>query len=252
MASYSVLRWVSSSVLPLAGSTRAFRIVVSGALTAEKAHALSRRSFVPTLRFCSASTDKSLIRVLESEIQCAEDPTKKMTGSNFSYRENDDGLPVGSPLQIEDRPRERTVLLTISFDDEIIKVEADIPQIGTEDEDDKKDDIETIPLFVTITQKSGMSLQIGVTASYSTSEIYTDSLAMKQPEVFEDQLAYEGPEFYDLDENLQKAFLKYLAIRGIDFNTFDFMPHHMLKKRHREYFLWLEKIKNFIEKPPHL
>jgi hypothetical protein len=105
-----------------------------------------------------------------------------------------DGLPVEFPLQIEDRPRERIVLYSIRFHDEsheIIKVEADIPQIGTEDEDDKKDDIETIPLFVTITQKSGMSLQIGVTASYS--EIYIDSSAMKQPEVSKDQLTYEDP-----------------------------------------------------------
>jgi hypothetical protein len=79
MASYSMLRRASSSVFSLAiravGSPRAFRGVVSGALTAEKgelAHALSRRSFVPTLRFSSASTDKSLIQIIESEIECAE------------------------------------------------------------------------------------------------------------------------------------------------------------------------------------
>jgi hypothetical protein len=59
---------------------------------------------------------------------------------------------------------------------------------------------------VTITQKSGMSLQFGVTAKKigmrcmfgvrtSDYEICIDSLAMKQPEVSEDQLAYEGPEF---------------------------------------------------------
>ena len=136
--------------------------------------------------------------------------------------------PKGFPFQIEDRPGERTILLTRSFEDEIIKVEVDIPQIGTEDEDededkdedkdededeeedgdedDKKDDIETILLSVTITQKSGMSLQFGVTAKKtgmclhfgvktSYYEICIDSLAMKQPEVSEDQLAFEGPEF---------------------------------------------------------
>jgi complement component 1 Q subcomponent-binding protein len=46
---------------------------------------------------------------------------------------------------------------------------------------------------VTITKKSGMSLQFGVTAS--DDGICIDSLAMKQPEVSEDQPAYEGPEF---------------------------------------------------------
>ncbi|XP_059463617.1 uncharacterized protein At2g39795, mitochondrial-like [Corylus avellana] len=258
MASYSMLRRVSSSVLPLAtravGSPRAFRCVVTGVPTAEKARALSRRSFIPTLRFCSASTDKSLIRVLESEIKCAEDTPNKMTESTLGFIWSADGQPVGFPFQIEDRPGERTVLLTRSFEDEIIKVEADIPQIGTEDEeeeedgdeDDEKGDIETTPLLVTITKESGMSLQFGVTASKC--EICIDSLAIKQPEVSEDQLAYEGPEFNDLDENLQKAFHKYLEHRGINSRTASFLGEYMRKKDSKEYLLWLKKIKSFVEK----
>ncbi|XP_059463645.1 uncharacterized protein At2g39795, mitochondrial-like [Corylus avellana] len=255
MLSYSMLRRVSSSVLPLAtravGSPRAFRGVVSGAPTAERAHALSRRSFVPTLRFFSASIDKSLIRVLESEIQCAETTPKKTT-------EYSDGQPVGFPFQIEDRPGERTVLLTRSFEDEIIKVEADIPQIGTEDEeeeeeeeedgdeDDEKGDIETTPLFVTITKESGMSLQFGVTASKC--EICIDSLTIKQPDDSEDQLAYEGPEFNDLDKNLKKAFHKYLEYRGINLGTAKFLGEYMRNKDSKEYLLWLNNIKSFVEK----
>ncbi|KAE8099328.1 hypothetical protein FH972_017319 [Carpinus fangiana] len=173
MASYSMLRRVSSSVIPLAtravGSPRAFRGVVSGAGSAEKAHALSQRSFVPTLRFSSASTDKSLINVLESQIICAEDTSNETTISTF-----------------------------------------------------------------------------GVTAS--DGEICIDSLAMKQPEVSEDQPAYEGPEFNDLDENLKKAFHKYLECRGINTTTAMFLGEYMRNKDSEEYLLWLKNIKSFIEK----
>ncbi|KAE8099330.1 hypothetical protein FH972_017321 [Carpinus fangiana] len=261
MASYYMLRRVSSSVIPIAtraaGSPRAFRGVVSGASTAEKAHALSQRSFVPSLRFSSASADKSLIQVLESEIKCAEDTPNETTISTIIYR-------TGFPFQIEDRPGERTILLTRSFEDEIIKVEVDILQIGTKDEDEeedgdedyKKDDIDSIPLFVTITQKSGMSLQFGVTAKKngevymggvitSNYEICIDSLAMKQPEVSEDQLAYEGPEFTDLDENLKKAFHKYLEYRGIDTTMAILLGESMRNKDSEEYLLWLKNIKSF-------
>jgi hypothetical protein len=91
MASYSMLRRVSLSVIPLAtravGSPRAFRGVVSGASIAKKAHVLGQRNFVPTLRFSSASAEKNLIQVLESEIKCAEDTpneTKILTFSSIA------------------------------------------------------------------------------------------------------------------------------------------------------------------------
>ncbi|XP_062166704.1 uncharacterized protein At2g39795, mitochondrial-like [Alnus glutinosa] len=251
MASYSMLRRASSSVLSLAiravGSPRAFRGVVSSALTAEKgelAHALSRRSFVPTLRFSSASTDKSLIQIIESEIECAEKTHEE---------EESFGAPPAFPFQIEDKPGERTILLTRSYQDEIIKVEVDIPQIGTEedeeednDDDEEEDGFERIPLFVSITKESGVSLQFGVTAS--DNEICIDSLSFKQPEVSEDQLAYEGPEFNDLDENLKTAFHKYLEHRGINTTTAKFLSGYMRNKDSKEYLLWLKNLKNFVEK----
>lgn len=51
----------------------------------------------------------------------------------------------------------------------------------------------------------------------------------------------------DLDENLQKAFLKYLEVRGINPSTTNFLHEYMIKKDNKEYLEWLKNLKNFIE-----
>lgn len=51
----------------------------------------------------------------------------------------------------------------------------------------------------------------------------------------------------DLDENLQKAFHKFLEIRGIEPSTTNFLHEYMINKDSREYLNWLEKLKKFIE-----
>ncbi|GMY14480.1 Mitochondrial glycoprotein [Fagus crenata] len=256
MALCSMLRRASSSVLPLAiravGSPRSFHGVISTVLTAEKvklAHALNPRAFVPFLRFSTElaskkpSNDESLIQVLESEIQCAEEEDHELT----------EEFPEGFPFEIEDNPGQRTILLKRKYQDEIIKVEVDMPQTEVgEDEDagdggDEEDNVNSsIPLVVSITKGSGLCLEFSVTAL--PDEICIDSLSIKLPEGSEDQLAYEGPDFNDLDENLQKAFHKYLEIRGIKPITTNVLHEYMGTKDNKEYLLWLKNIKNFIEK----
>lgn len=51
----------------------------------------------------------------------------------------------------------------------------------------------------------------------------------------------------DLDENLKKAFHKYLEIRGIKPSTTNFLFEYMLNKDSREYLIWLKKLKDFVE-----
>lgn len=51
----------------------------------------------------------------------------------------------------------------------------------------------------------------------------------------------------DLDENLQKAFHKYLEIRGIKPSTTNFLHEYMINKDSREYLVWLKKLKEFVE-----
>jgi len=52
----------------------------------------------------------------------------------------------------------------------------------------------------------------------------------------------------DLDENLRKAFLEYLEIRGITPNLTKFLRKHMLNKGDKEYLVWLKNLKSFFEK----
>ncbi|WOL14211.1 hypothetical protein Cni_G22991 [Canna indica] len=52
----------------------------------------------------------------------------------------------------------------------------------------------------------------------------------------------------DLDDNLQKAFLKYLEVQGISPNTTNFLQEYMINQDSREYLLWLKNLKQFVQK----
>ncbi|KAB2600486.1 hypothetical protein D8674_010757 [Pyrus ussuriensis x Pyrus communis] len=88
---------------------------------------------------------------------------------------------------------------------------------GEDDNDDNQNDDNdehanqsSISLVITVSKGNRPVLEFSVTAYLDESHI--DSLAVKNPEDSEDQIAYEGPHFHDLDENLQKAFHKYLEV----------------------------------------
>ncbi|KAJ8750303.1 hypothetical protein K2173_014218 [Erythroxylum novogranatense] len=162
----------------------------------------------------------------------------------FTTRNDQDGFP----FEIEDIPGERTVLLKRKYLDETTKVEVDMPNVevkeGTEDDDNIESNAPpSVPLVLTISKDNNSKfLEIGVTTF--PDEISIDSLTIKDSSISEDQLAYEGPEFKfrfgsDLDENLQKAFHKYLEIRGIKPSTTNFLLEYMTKKDNREYLKWL-------------
>ncbi|QCE11790.1 uncharacterized protein At2g39795, mitochondrial [Vigna unguiculata] len=247
MAMYAMLRRASSSVLPQLGrratassSSRISQNVLS-ALHIEAAIT------VPSLGFANAfatqtSADKQLAQVLQSEIQCAVEDV---------HAQHQVDIPDDFPFEIEDNPGERTIQLKRQFGDETIRVQVDIPNVGPEEneddenENDEKNESESsIPLVVSVFKGNGVSLEFGITAF--PDEISIDSLSIKQSEESEDQLAYEGPEFLDLDENLQKAFHKYLEIRGIKPSTTNFLQEYMFAKDRKEYLMWLKNLKNFV------
>ncbi|KAK0585054.1 hypothetical protein LWI29_022800 [Acer saccharum] len=244
MALNFMLRRASSSLIPLAirtvGSPRTFHSAISAVLGTEKC-SFSRSSVVPFQRFSTKPTsDEKLIEVLESEINCSDQPSEKH-------------IPDGFPFEFQDNPGERTILLTRKYQDEIIKVEVDMPNVDDEEDEDedevdneRKEINDSIPLVVSITKGSGTCLEFGVTAL--PDDIQIDHLSMKRPENSEDQLAYDGPDFTELDENLQKAFHKYLENRGIKPSTTNFLLEYMINKDSKEYLHWLNNLKKFIEK----
>ncbi|KAL4578802.1 hypothetical protein LXL04_014933 [Taraxacum kok-saghyz] len=113
-----------------------------------------------------------------------------------------------------------------------------------DDNDNEKDNQSSIPMVVKVSKTGGPCLEFGVTAY--ADEIVIDSLSVKDPDMAEDQLPYEGPRFDELDENLQKAFHKYLEIRGIKPSVTNFLHEYMVNKEHREYTNWLKNLKKSI------
>ncbi|CAH9097580.1 unnamed protein product [Cuscuta europaea] len=224
-----------SSLFSAAGVTN--RVRVSGSFS---------RSAVPSaFHQYSSKADAALLKVIDSEIECAAE-------TEGSDKVED--VPAGFPFKIEDNPGYQTITLTREFQDEEISVEVHMPDLvsGEENQDEGSNDDEKeqgnesqIPLVVRVSKKNGPSLEFGCTAF--PDEISIDSLSIRDPKNNEDQIAYEGPDFADLDENLQKAFHKYLEIRGIKPSTTNFLHEYMINKDGREYLMWLKNIKNFIQ-----
>ncbi|XVF83753.1 hypothetical protein PTKIN_Ptkin16aG0517600 [Pterospermum kingtungense] len=256
MAFASILRKSANSLAPLAiRLTRVQRNYHSCIFTAlnhgfQSQQTTVNRYFHNTLHFSTAvgakkpSSDESLIRVIESEIQCAEESDE---------HDQVEEAPSGFPFEIEDTPGLQTVTLRREYDGELITVTVHMPDLVTgeeqEGDEDYEDDSEkptrsNIPLVVNISKKDSPSLEFSCTAF--PDEITIDSLSVRNPDS-EDQLAYEGPDFHDLDENLQKAFHKFLEIRGIKPSTTNYLHEYMINKDSREYLQWLKNLKKFVE-----
>ncbi|XP_022745931.1 uncharacterized protein At2g39795, mitochondrial-like [Durio zibethinus] len=256
MAFSSILRKSANSLAPLAiRLTRVQRIYNSCIFTAlnysfQSQQPTVNRFYQNTVHFSTAvdsrktTSDEFLIRVLESEIQCAEE------SDDYDRVEE---APSGFPFEIEDTPGLQTVTLTREYDGELIKVNVHMPDLVTSDEqegdEDDGDDTEkpnksSMLLVVTVSKKAGPRLEFSCTAF--PDEIAIDSLAVRNPDS-EDELSYEGPDFYDLDENLQKAFHKYLEIRGIKPSTTNYLHEYMINKDSQEYLRWLKNLKKFVE-----
>ncbi|XP_010490620.1 PREDICTED: uncharacterized protein At2g39795, mitochondrial isoform X1 [Camelina sativa] len=262
MSLSTVFRRASSTVATLA--VRAARSPVSfrsGAVSAERlilGSQLARRS-VSSFSFSRFSTesaitkttaDENLISVIESEIECAIAEEAPLDNDILEDK------PEDFPFEIIDTPGERTVLLKRKFEDETIQVEVDSAASYDDEEEEQEtvaDDGDQenvakfrIPIVVSVEKPGGVCLEFGVSAY--PDEIVIDSLSIKQPQGSDNELAYEGPDFDDLDENLQKAFHRYLEIRGIKPSFTTFLSDYVANKESREYLQWLKDIKSFVEK----
>lgn len=207
-------------------------------------------SFVPRFHFSSAvvskkkpTSDENLLRVIESEIECAQD-----TDDHNAVED----VPSNFPFKIIDSPGQQTIRLERTYQDEEIKVEVHMPDLVTGEDNDDDNDNESerasqssIPLAVSVYKKGGPYLEFNCVGY--PDEIVIDSLSVKNPDLAEDQIAYEGPDFQDLDENLQKSFHRYLEIRGIKPSATNFLHEYMINKDSKEYLVWLNKLKNFVQ-----
>ncbi|KAL6581026.1 hypothetical protein OROMI_006949 [Orobanche minor] len=257
MALNHAIRRAASRVVPLttrvfAGRERSLHQYHRSSALVSAVNCASRnllqRSFPSFLRRYSSKpqSDASLLRVIQDEIECTVDSQEA---------EEHEEVPPDFPFKIEDHPGQQTITLSRQYQGETIIVEVHMPDLVTGEENEAADDNDeegeergnqsSIPLVVRVSKSDGPSLEFGCTAY--PDEIAIDNLAVKNPETSEDQIAYEGPDFADLDENLQKAFHKYLEIRGIKPSTTNFLHGYMIDKDTKEYVTWLKNLHKFVE-----
>ncbi|CAN0837636.1 Uncharacterized protein At2g39795, mitochondrial [Linum grandiflorum] len=250
MALRSVLRKSASSFSPIVGravcQVQTRRSLCSAIFQRGNSTASSYlRDYSTAADTKTLPSGGSILRVVEDEIKAAEETD--------DHNRADD-VPADFPFKMEDNPGQQTLTLTREYDGEHVKVEVHMPDLVTGEEDDVRNDDDdddterptqsSLPLVVTVTKKSGISLEFSCVAY--ADEIAIDSLSVKKPEHTE-EMAYDGPNFHDLDENLKNAFHKYLEIRGIKPSTTNFLHEYMINKDSREYLGWLKELKKFVE-----
>ncbi|KAF0924567.1 hypothetical protein E2562_010206 [Oryza meyeriana var. granulata] len=257
MALFAAARRAATSTLPLlrASASGAAR---SAALLRPLAAATARPQ-PRSMPFSSApstkpSSDGELLRIIDSEIKYAEE-------SDDHGRVEE--IPDNFPFKISDEKGSKEITLTRTYQGEKIEILVSMPSLVTGDEPDHENEADedrndngqeeetqksnrsSIPLTVTVSKEDGPSLEFICTAY--PDEILIDALSVMPSENGEDEvIAYEGPDFNDLDENLQRAFHKYLELRGITPMATNFLHEYMINKDSREYLLWLRKLKEFV------
>ncbi|KAI4299519.1 hypothetical protein L6164_032971 [Bauhinia variegata] len=273
MAFNSIIRQSTSSLRPLVvqllKTPRNFHGVLFGAINHNQATlfrnpSFSLNPFAPTFHFSSQAavkqpfSDDSLVRVIESECGSDQSLAKVIEYEIACAQESDNHdavqeIPSGFPFKIRDSLGKQAIYLERTYQGEEIKVEVQMPDLVTGEDDDNRDEDDdterptqtSVPLVVSVSKKDGPFLEFSCIAY--ADEITIDHLAVRNPDISDDQIPYEGPDFHDLDENLQKAFRKYLEIRGIKPSTINFLHEYMINKDSREYLEWLKKLKKFME-----
>ncbi|KAF3329087.1 Mitochondrial glycoprotein [Carex littledalei] len=264
MAFSRFLRRAASSTVPLllrsfsasASTSRPLSLISAQSMILRHRWAFSSSfSSSSSSAMAKAPTDASLLRVIESEIKCAEE---------CDDHEHVDEVPEGFPFEIEDEKGMNIIRLKRIYQGkEKIEVTVSMPSLVTGEEPEGEDEDEDgegegansqaqshIPITVRVSKDGGApALEFACTAY--PDEVMIDSMSVIESrggEEEDDLLNYEGPDFNDLDENLQKAFHKYLELRGITPLNTNFLHEYMINKDSHEYLLWLRNLKAFVQK----
>lgn len=267
MALFAAARRAAASSVPLLLRASASSGAPRAAALLRPLAAAAARPQPRAMPFSSApattpSSDAELLSVIDAEIKYAEDCDDHDTVEE---------IPDNFPFKIADEKGMNVITLTRSYQGEQIKVVAHMPSLvtgdepdhglddeGTDEGDDNQEDgaekppQSSVPLTVTISKANGPFLEFTCTAY--PDQVIIDSLAVIQSpggseteDSDTDLIPYEGPDFNDLDENLQRAFHKYLELRGISAMTTNFLHEYMINKDSREYLFWLRKLKDFFK-----
>ncbi|KAG7574254.1 Mitochondrial glycoprotein [Arabidopsis suecica] len=236
------VRKSATKLASVCGRVRSISAVVnrpSLALNPSPLSHLVSRGFLYTMAVDQLTSEQTLLLVIDSELNSAlqtDDPNLE------------EEMDLGSfPFRIEDDPGDQSVTMTRDYNEEHIEVSLGMPYLGADVIDafgTRKDEL-SFPLVVTVTKKSGLSLEF-------TCEAYADYIDLTDLTVNypEDSLEYlmetDWPRFKNLDDNLKKAFQRYLATR-VETSTVKLLHKYMMSKIKREYLIWLKNVKKFVD-----
>ncbi|GMY08433.1 Mitochondrial glycoprotein [Fagus crenata] len=127
-------------------------------------------------------------------------------------------------------------------DHDRIEVEVHMPDLVTGENGDDHDGDDgcekasqsCLPLVVSVSKKGAPSLEFSCIS-------YPDQIEIESLACF--YVFFSS----DLDEDLQKAFNRYLKMRGIKPSTINFLHEYMISKNSKEELIWMKKLKKFIE-----
>ncbi|KAK1364921.1 hypothetical protein POM88_040482 [Heracleum sosnowskyi] len=181
--------------------------------------------------------DRKLLKIIDFEIYWAEDDEDDF---------EDVDPPESFPFKIhEDNHGKQTTTLSRMYQGETVSVEVDL-HIDDPDDYAKAHGLDysySMSLIVRVLAKSEKYiLEFGCTTY--PEKILINSLSVKNLDSVEDKSAYEGR---DLDDDLQKAFEKYLEARGINNCSTKIFFEYQIRKRKRVYSNHLQKLKKFVQ-----
>ncbi|KAL1223764.1 hypothetical protein V5N11_020317 [Cardamine amara subsp. amara] len=242
---------------------------------------VSRRFFYSAVDDDYISAERTILRMIDSEykdIATLDDGTDLITKYLLSmFKDHSRGryiLPASFPFEIEDISGNTTITLTKEFNGEHIKLVVSMPLLTPfnqsidapsnrsndsdyDDDDDEnayvKTHMTTLPFVVTVTKKSGRSLNLScrlvVDPAYQTIHIDTIHVnlpghSLEDPKVIRDMDDLVGMDH----EDMKGAFIvEYLTIRGVTHSTIDTIFIYMMNKIRLDYWLWLNSVKEFLE-----
>ncbi|XP_010508970.1 PREDICTED: uncharacterized protein At2g39790, mitochondrial-like [Camelina sativa] len=239
------VRKSASKLASVCGRVRSISAVVNLPSISLKPSPLSpfvSRSFFYSMAVDQLSSEQTLLLAIDSELNSAfqnDDPdlSEEMTPGSFF------------PFEIEDDAGDQNVTLTRDYNGEHIKLSADMPYLHDAVIDafgpSCPHDELLFPLEVTITKKSGLSLEF-------TCQVFADYMRVRELTVNhpEDSLEYlmetDWPPLKNLDDNLKKALERYLTTR-VEASTTKLLHKYMMSKMKREYLVWLKNVKKFVD-----
>ncbi|KAL5801377.1 hypothetical protein ACOSQ3_033009 [Xanthoceras sorbifolium] len=149
-------------------------------------------------------------------------------------------IPSDFPLKFEAFPEDYDMLLTREYNGELVEAFGCI-----------SNDTKSVDFDVNISKYGGRGPFLKISCDVTSDEIKIYSMDIIASENLKDspQLEYYRYKIQleRYDENLKKAFLTYLEVRGIKAGMVEFLLRHRMNKKNREKFMELKKIVNFIE-----